>query len=78
MEQIREEKMKDDSKIINHCIFSGDADFILLSLFIHEPNIVLLKKSVNKREYHFEFTKENNFLLFNDISFKRIFRYWIL
>ena len=44
MEQIREEKMKDDSKIINHCIFSGDADFILLSLFIHEPNIVLLKR----------------------------------
>ena len=67
MEQIREEKLKQkEENNIKYCIFSGDADFILLSLLIHEPNIVLLKKGTNKspNEYNFEFTKENNFIIF--------------
>ena len=57
MEEIREEKSKEDKdkkESKKYCIFSGDADFILLSLLIHEPNIIILKKGTstkNQNEY---------------------------
>ena len=54
MEEIREEKSKEDKdkkESKKYCIFSGDADFILLSLLIHEPNKL---KSIIKFEYNIE------------------------
>ena len=79
MEEIREEKSKEKDKIIKYCIFSGDADFILLSLLIHEPNIVLLKKGTtqSKNEYNFEFTKENNLLYFNEFIYISVLREYL-
>lgn len=78
MEQMREDKKKENKEIINHCIFSGDADFIILSLLFHEPNIVLLKKrTANRKEYNFEFTKENNFLLFNEFLYISVLREYL-
>ena len=75
MEIIREEKIKNENKLINHCIYSKDADFILLSLLCHEANIVLLKKgSSNKNQYNFESTKENNFLNFNEFLYISVLR----
>ena len=80
MEQIREEKIKDGKNDLKYCIFSGDADFILLSLLIHEPNIIILKggnsiKSSNR--YNFEFTKENNSLLFNEFIYISVLREYL-
>ena len=78
MEIMREEKIKDEKKIINHCIFSNDADFILLSLLCHEANIVLLKKGTsNKKEYNFESTKKNNFLNFNEFLYISVLREYL-
>ena len=77
MEIIREEKIKNNKEMANHCIFAGDADFILLSLLIHEPNIVLLKKSTNKKEYNFEFTKENNLMKFNEFLYISVLREYL-
>ena len=78
MEIMREEKIKDEKKIINHCIFSNDADFILLSLLCHEANIVLLKKGTsNKKEYNFKSTKKNNFLNFNEFLYISVLREYL-
>lgn len=78
MEQMREDKRKENKELINHCIFSGDADFIILSLLFHDPNIVLLKKrTANRKEYNFEFTKENNFLLFNEFLYISVLREYL-
>ena len=78
MEIIREEKMNNDENIIYHCIFSGDADFILLSLLSHETNIVLLKKGIsNKSSYNFESTKENNFLNFNELLYISVLKEYL-
>ena len=79
MEQIREEKLNNNNKeIVNRCIFSNDADFILLSLLIHDPNIVLLKKGTdNKKQYNFEFTKENNLLNFNEFLYISVLREYL-
>ena len=78
MEIIREEKIKDEKKIINHCIFSNDADFILLSLLSHEANIVILKKGTsNKNKYNLESTKENNFLNFNEFLYISVLREYL-
>ena len=65
MEKIRAEKQSENKKNLKYCIFSQDSDFILLSLLIHEPNIILLTRNYSgKKNYNFEFSKENNFLLF--------------
>ena len=72
MEQIRERKENEknakkennEEKNENHikyCIFSSDADIILLSLLINEPNIVILKSDGNNNEYNFECNEDNNF-----------------
>ena len=75
---MREEKIKNENKLINHCIFSNDADFILLSLLCHEANIVLLKKGTsNKKEYNFESTKKNNFLNFNEFLYISVLREYL-
>ena len=76
MEQIREEKSKENNKNIRHCIFSGDSDFILLSLLIHEADIVILKggTSTNSNKYNFEFNKENNSLYFNELIYISVLR----
>lgn len=83
--QIREQKEKEKNSVnkINenndiftkYCIFSSDADFILLCLLIHEPNIVLLNGGCfNKSNYNFEFNKENNKLLFNELIYISVLR----
>ena len=78
MEIIREEKMNNDENIINHCILSGDADFILLSLLSHETNIVLLKKGIsNKNSYNFESTKENYFSNFNELLYISVLKEYL-
>ena len=80
MEQIREEKMKEEKNNMKYCIFSGDADFILLSLLIHEPNIIILKggnSTKNNNRYNFEFTKENNSLLFNEFIYISVLREYL-
>ena len=83
MEEIREEKSKEDKdkkESKKYCIFSGDADFILLSLLIHEPNIIILKKGTstkNQNEYNFEFTKENNLLYFNELIYISVLREYL-
>ena len=80
MEEIRQGKSKEKKESIRHCIFSGDADFILLSLLIHEPNIVILKRgtsSKSKNEYNFEFTKENNLLYFNEFIYISVLREYL-
>ena len=82
MGQIREQKEKEAKNKINekttctkYCIFSSDADFILLSLLIHEPNIVLLKSGIaNNNKYNFEFNEENNKLLFDELIFISVLR----
>lgn len=78
MEEIREEKLKEKNK--KYCIFSGDADFILLSLLIHEPNIVLLKKGTSTKTsnfYNYESTKENNLLYFNELIYISVLREYL-
>ena len=86
MEQIRLQKEKekneknnnDNKNITKFCIFSGDADYILLCLLIHEPNIVILKSGdSNKNKYNFEFNKENNSLLFNEFIYISVLRQFI-
>ena len=89
MEQIREQKEKEKNEknedneeknenLIKYCIFSGDADFILLSLLINEPNIVILKSNtINDNKYNFECNKENNFLLFNDFIYISLLREYL-
>ena len=86
MEEIREEKLKNKDKDKNksenkrHCIFSGDADFIILSLLIHEPNIVLLKRGTSTKsgnEYNYEFTKENNLTYFNELIYISVLREYL-
>ena len=78
MEIMREEKIKNENKLINHCILSNDADFILLSLLCHEANIVLLKKGTsNKKEYNFKSTKKNNFLNFNEFLYISVLREYL-
>jgi len=32
---------------LNHCIYGNDADFIMLGLCAHQPNILLLRQEVN-------------------------------
>lgn len=81
MEEIREEKLKENKENNKkYCIFSGDADFILLSLLIHEPNIVLLKKGSSTKtsnSYNFESTKENNLLYFNELIYISVLREYL-
>lgn len=83
MEQIREQKEDEKNKnndkkeIIKYCIFSGDSDFILLSLLIHEPNIIILKSDPLKNKYNFECNKENNNLLFNDFIYISLLRQYL-
>ena len=79
MSQIREQKNNDNNNnSIKYCILSGDADFILLSLLIHEPNIVILKfGTFNKNEYNFEFNEENNKLLFNEFIYISVLREYL-
>ena len=83
MEQIREQKENEKNKnndkkeIIKYCIFSGDSDFILLSLLIHEPNIIILKSDPLKNKYNFECNKENNNLLFNDFIYISLLRQYL-
>ena len=78
MEHIRENK--DKNKNCKYCIFSGDADFILLSLLVHESNIVILKKSNSiktKNTYNFDFNKENNSLFFNEFIYISVLREYL-
>ena len=80
MEEIREEKEKNNKDNIKYCIFSGDADFILLSLLIHEPNIVILKGETttkSKNKYNFEFSQENNLLYFNEFIYISVLREYL-
>ena len=80
MEHIREEKIKEEKNNLKHCIFSGDADFILLSLLIHDPNIIILKggnSTKNSNRYNSEFTKENNSLLFNEFIYISVLREYL-
>ena len=83
--QIREQKnieennnIENDNNCTKYCIFSGDADFILLSLLIHEPNIVILKSGTfNKTKYNFEFNEDNNKLLFNEFIYISVLREYL-
>lgn len=80
MEEIREEKEKKNKDNIKYCIFSGDADFILLSLLIHEPNIVILKGETttkSKNKFNFEFSQENNLLYFNEFIYISVLREYL-
>ena len=83
--QIREQKnieknnnIENNNNCSKYCIFSGDADFILLSLLIHEPNIVILKSGTfNKTKYNFEFNEDNNKLLFNEFIYISVLREYL-
>ena len=78
MEKIRAEKQSENKKNLKYCIFSQDSDFILLSLLIHEPNIILLTRNYSgKKNYNFEFSKENNFLLFSEIIYISVLREYL-
>ena len=73
--KIEKNQIHDNKNITKYCIFSGDADYILLCLLIHEPNIVILKAGTsNKNQYDFEFSKENNSLLFNEFIYISVLR----
>ena len=77
MEEIREEKINYPNNNLKYCIYSNDSDFILLSLLIHEPNILILKEDVsikNENKYNFEFNSENMKLKFNEFIYISVLR----
>ena len=80
MEEIREEKINYPNNSLKYCIYSNDSDFILLSLLIHEPNIVILKEDTlikNENKYNFEFNSENMKLKFNELIYISVLREYL-
>ena len=80
MEEIREEKINYPNNILKYCIYSNDSDLILLSLLLHEPNIVILKEDSsikNENKYNFEFIKENMKLKFNEFLYISVLREYL-
>ena len=65
MENIREEKQNENNgHNKKYCIISNDSDFILLSLFIHEPNILLLTRGdLNNYHYDINYNEKNNSII---------------
>ena len=62
MENIREEiQNENNGSNKRYCIISNDSDFILLSLFIHEPNILLLTRGdLSNYYYDINYNEINN------------------
>ena len=68
------------NKNLVHCIYSNDADYILLSLLIHDSFIIILKEGIcnkSNNKYNFEFKEENNLLQFNEMIFISVLKEYL-
>ena len=65
----------------NFCIYSNDGDMVLLSLLVHEPNIIILQEdnvsSSEDKIYNIEFNKEHMFYINNQIIMISVLREYI-
>ena len=77
MEEIREQKQKNNNKNLKHCIYTRDNDIILLSLLIHEPNILILKEEIMTKNNENDIIKEKNFLNNHEFVYISVLREYL-
>ena len=77
MEEIREQKQKNNNKNLKHCIYTRDNDIILLSLLIHEPNILILKEEIMTKNNKNDIIKEKNFLNNHEFVYISVLREYL-
>ena len=74
----KSEQYKEQTK---YCIYSNDGDMILLSLLVHEPNIIILQEdnvsSHEDKNYLHEFTEEHMFVINNQVIMISVLREYL-